>query len=298
VIYTKVTIYPYLILTEILWGVMKFILTVIILCGITTFCYCENSVIERDFELGDSGIFMTMVWIPAGSFMMGALPGEMDAESDEYPRHKVTISEGFWMGKYELTQGQWEGVMGKHKSYIKGEENFPAFFISWEKMTNIFLPKLGTEWRLPTEAEWEYACRAGNDSSMFWWGNGLDELDEYTWINYNHNKGNIKYNKHNLTKEVGGKKPNPWGLYDMIDNLFEYCSDYYRGNYYSMSADIDPRESSSEGLSKRGFDCYSRVRRGGTTVNGSNFRRSASRSYGPEAVGTSCDGFRLVREGD
>ncbi len=135
----------------------------------------------RAFELGDSGVMIEMIWIPAGSFRMGAQYYEPDARTAEYPRHRVTISEGFWIGKYEVTQEQWIAVAGNKLFQWPDSPNRPAERVSYDELHEEFLSQLGNEWRLPTEAEWEYACRAGIDDEWFFWGSDYSDLDDYCW---------------------------------------------------------------------------------------------------------------------
>ncbi|MFC2170739.1 SUMF1/EgtB/PvdO family nonheme iron enzyme [Calditrichota bacterium] len=241
----------------------------------------SNAGEDCDFELGNTGTQITMVWIPPGTFMMGAQDGEEDAESDEYPQHEVTITEGFWMGKYEMTQAQWESVVGVWSFAFDGYPDRPAEQVSWNDINDNFLPGINlTEtdnpWRLPTEAEWEYACRAGHDSTRFWWGDdsGYVSLGSYAWYTQS-------------THDVGGKNPNPWGLYDTHGNVFEWCSDWYNAQYYNESPSNDPQGSAT--------GTYRVSRGGGLTTNQSYFR-SAARNYNDPALRKNNHGFRIVRE--
>jgi len=166
-------------------------------------------------EVGN-GAKMDFVLIPAGTFMMGA----EDSRPDEKPVTKVSISKPFYFGKYEVTQEQWQAVMGSNPSYYKGT-NLPVEQVSWNAaqgfLTNLNDRVKGYRFRLPTEAEWEYACRAGT-TTRYSFGDGDAALPEYGWFTGN---GERK------THPVGEKKPNPWGLYDMHGNVWEWCQDWY-----------------------------------------------------------------------
>ena len=169
-------------------------------------------------DLGN-GVKLEMVAIPGGTFMMGASEAEK-VYDDEMPQHQVTLSE-FYLGKYQVTQAQWEAVMGNNPSYFKGA-NLPVERVSWEDAQE-FCQKLSQRtkktYRLPTEAEWEYACRAGTTGAY------AGVLDEMAWYNKN---------SEGKTHAVGQKKPNVFGLYDMHGNVWEWCQDWY-GNYSSAS---------------------------------------------------------------
>ena len=231
-----------------------------------------------DHVSGEEAIFggMPFVWIPAGTFIMGSSEsqqdrisnkGRLDRLSHEAPKHRVTLTHGFWMGKYEVTQAQWMKVMGSNPSYFTGDENLPVEQVSWDDITQPggFLDRLnranpGTKFRLPTEAEWEYACRAGT-TTRFYWGDdpGYREIEEHAW--YNGNSGNT-------THRVGQKTPNAWGLFDMSGNVWEWCQDWY--GLYAARASFDPWKPSISD---------SRVLRGGCWVNHGRYCRSSER-YG------------------
>ncbi len=241
---------------------------------------------EREFDLGNSGETITMVWIPDGTFMMGALDNESGADYDERPRHQVTISEGFWMGKYEVTQVQWESVTGYENFGFDGYPNRPAENVSFNDIVNDFLPELGSGWRLPTEAEWEYASRGGVENEWFWFGSSYDDIDLYSWYGIEDSPAK---NSDDRTHEVGSKLPNPWGLYDMHGNVYEFCSDWFAYDYYNSSPPIDPQGPSvGERKLTKGGSWYSTPR----TSRSAN-RRSSFVTNVNEAIG-----FRLVRESD
>ena len=212
----------------------------------------------------------SFVRIPAGEFMMGSGNGA----ADERPVHRVRISRSFEMGKYEVTQAQWEAGMGSNPGHYKGL-NLPVENVSWEDVQQ-FIQKLnapndGYIYRLPTEAEWEYACRAGST------GDYAGALDAMAWYGSN---------AAGTTHPVGQKKPNSWGLYDMHGNVWEWCQDWFDGSYYTQSPSVDPRGPGAGS---------SRVLRGGNWVLGPGFLRSARRSGRTPGLRQNDLGFRLVR---
>ena len=218
---------------------------------------------ERLAEQGNS-IGMKFTLIPAGEFEMGSPPDEMDRYSDEGPVHHVTIENAFYMGRYEVTQKQWREIMGDNPSYFTGE-NLPVEEVSWDDVQE-FIKKLnekeGTDrYRLPSEAEWEYACRAGT-TTRYSFGDSKSKLDDYAWYRWSKNSGS-------KTHPVGQKKPNPWGLYDMHGNVWEWVQDSWHRNYNSAPTD----GSAWEGDGAR------RVGRGGGWCERARSCRSAHRLY-------------------
>ena len=197
-------------------------------------------------------------WCPAGTFMMGSPEGEEGRDNDE-TQHLVTLTRGFWMGETEVTQGLWREVMKENPSHFKNGDNYPVEQVSWEdcqkfvQTLNTRYPQEGMRWALPTEAQWEYACRAGTTGPYA--GTGL--LEDMGW--YGSNSGR-------QTHPVGRKKPNAWGLYDMHGNVWEWCADWYGGYPGGLVTDPPGAQSGS-----------GRVDRGGSWRFSARFCRSAIR---------------------
>jgi sulfatase modifying factor 1 len=227
--------------------------------------------------------------IPAGTFTMGSPEGE-EGRYDREHQHKVTITKPFYMQTTEVTQGQWKAVMGtnpwKDEYGAKEGVNYPATCVSWNDAV-AYCKKLsekeGKTYRLPTEAEWEYACRAGTETR---WSFGDDEkvLGDYAWY-----EGNAMDIGERYAHQVGLKKPNAFGLYDMHGNVFEWCHDVYGEDYYQQSSEKDPTGPTSG---------FFRVLRGGSWSNGTHGLRSARRGLVVAGRYYFYDGFRVVRELD
>jgi formylglycine-generating enzyme required for sulfatase activity len=180
---------------------------------------------------------MKLVYIPPGEFMMGSPDSEKDRFSREGPQHRVRITKGFYMTVTEVTQAQWKAVMGNNPSNFK-DDDLPVAQVSWDyavEFCSRLSQKEGKGYRLPTEAEWEYACRAGT-TTRFYFGDNDSMLSDYAW--YYENTGT-------KTLPVGKKKPNSFGLYDMHGNVSEWCSDWYDEDYYSQSPVDDPKGPST-----------------------------------------------------
>ena len=224
---------------------------------------------------------------------MGSPDDERGRWGSEGPQHEVTISQAFYLGKYEVTQAQWEAVMGANPASSWGVgDDYPVYYVSWDDCENFiqWLNSLGQgTFRLPTEAEWEYACRAGTDT-RFSFGDALecdepDEVycelaDQYMWWGGNRTYGG----EQDGSKEVGRKRPNPWGLHDMHGNLWEWCSDW--SGSYPSGPQVDPQGPSTGSR---------RVLRG-SYWNGSttqNCRSAVRNSYSPGD--RSNIGVRLLR---
>ena len=235
-----------------------------------------------------NSIGQDLVLIPAGSFQMGSPEGESGRSSDEGPQHRVEITKAFYMGRTEVTQGQWRGVMGtepwKESSFAQEGEQNAASSINWDDATE-FCRRLsqreGKTYRLPTEAEWEYACRAGT-TTRFHFGDDESQLGEYAWF-----YGNADSIGEDYAHSVGQKKPNPFGLYDMHGNVDEWCGDWFDSDYYASSPLRDPRGPSSGS---------SRVLRGGSWYDAPNLVRCALRYGSTPGNRSDLFGFRVVLE--
>ncbi|MCX5677393.1 MAG: formylglycine-generating enzyme family protein [Planctomycetota bacterium] len=221
------------------------------------------------------GVTMRLVLIRPGKFVMGSPDSEQGRDGNEGPQHEVTISKPFYLGVTEVTQPQYEAVMGTNPSAFKEPTN-PVEKVSWNDAIE-FCRKLSEKtrktFRLPTEAEREYACRAGS-KTRFSFGDSESVLGEYAW--YASNSGG-------KTHPVGQKKPNPWGLYDMHGNVAEWCADWYAD--YPKAAVTDPQGPAS--------GTY-RVLRGGSWYPTPDGCRSAFRNYGTLGIRYNVFGFRVV----
>lgn len=225
------------------------------------------------------GITMDLVYVAPGSFNMGS--------SHDGPVHQVVLSKGFWIGKTEVTQPQWESVMGNNPSdpdlssrYLKDGEALPVEGVSWEECQNFILKmneiNPGLKFDLPTEAQWEFAARGGNRSRNYRFS-GSDDPDQVAW--YSHSPGGPC----KPYQPVGLKKANELGIYDMSGNVMEWCSDWY--GKYSAEAVTDPTGPSSGEY---------RTHRGGSYSEGENLILPTSRMAGPESFKFDRLGFRIV----
>lgn len=239
---------------------------------------------EKTFLLPDNTP-MVMVWMRKGFETLG----ENRSNDWEAPRHMVSFPGGYWIGKYEVTQAQWKAVMGTNPSFFQGKvygntDNHPVESISWEMVAGSdgFLDRLNKispdiSFRLPSEAEWEYACRASSFSSFYW---GPDwappKIADYAWF---------RENSGSQTHAVGGKLPNKWGLQDMSGNVAEWCQDCWHDDYTGAPTDgsawVLPIGSA-------------RVIRGGSSIDGSDGCRSAARGACPPSFSSAALGFRLA----
>jgi formylglycine-generating enzyme required for sulfatase activity len=235
------------------------------------------------------GVSMELVWIPAGELNMGS----NDGYGNEKPVHLVKISKGFWIGRFEVNQAQWERIMNYSPSYFKGP-NLPAEQVSWHdaqqfcQLMNGLIE--GGGFRLPSEAEWESAARAGT-STKYSYGDSEDELfkygnycdasntDDLPWQDRNHNDGR------DGSAPIGSYKPNPWGLYDLHGNVWEWCQDWYGEVFYAESPQDNPHGPPAG---------TARVLRGGSWFYNAAFCRSTFRSSCIPVIRSCNIGFRVV----
>jgi formylglycine-generating enzyme required for sulfatase activity len=227
-------------------------------------------------EVISNSVGMKLAYVPAGSFEMGSAWEDPRRQYDEYP-HVVRLTRPFRIGVHEVTQGQWKSVMGEVRSHFQGDD-LPVDSVSWSDAAAFcerLSEKEGRIYRLPTEAEWEYACRAGGPAAV----QENQRLEEMAW--YDRNSGET-------THPVGSRRPNGWGLYDMLGNLSEWCLDRYVADY--------PREESADprGPSKGTL----RVIRGGSWTSFPGSCRCAARNSSPPSYQLKETGFRVVLEED
>ena len=255
-----------------------------------------EKIIQNTLSADTNSIGMVFFSIPAGSFLMGSRADVKDAYSSEKPQHRVNISEPFFIGKFEVTQDQWEAVMGANPYTLDRSNPFynlqgmkeritkpdhPAT-VSWNDAQE-FIKRLNAKeghsrYRLPTEAEWEYAARAGT-TTAYSFGNSIKELENYAFYGEDFTTGG--------THPVGQKLPNPWGLYDVHGNAWEWVQDFYSEDYYGQSPLADPKGPASGGAHV--------VRGGSWHITSDSWRSSFRKPYNAEYRGISI-GFRLVMD--
>ena len=257
----------------------------------------RKQITSAQLVLGDpvvNSVDMMLVAIPAGEFQMGSPNSDSSAEDNETPQHQVKITKPFYLGVYEVTQSQYERVMesrpwqgsnleeAQGRIHVREDPDYPATCLSHDEAVE-FCRRLstleGVEYRLPTEAEWEYACRAGT-TTTYSFGDDASTLEQYAWYDRNAWNTGERY-----AHRVGRTRPNFWSLYDMHGNVFEWCRDWYApyGSEKALSDPLGPR------LGK------SRVQRGGAFGGNPSNVRSAVRYFARSAYRHSATGFRVAR---
>lgn len=239
---------------------------------------------KDEVELG-----IELVYVEGGTFTMGGTAEQGDVDEDELPTHEVTLA-SYYIGRYEITQAQWESVMGttlqeqREKSdfdygFVGEGEDYPMYYVNWEEameFCNVLSMKTGHQYTLPTEAQWEYAARGGKYKTGTRYS-GSDDVNEVAWV---------KENSGEKLHPVGTKKANALGIYDMSGNLFEFCSDYYAP--YGEAGAEDPEEEDESTLTDR-------VVRGGNWLHPGVRSRVAYRDYFSYWYRSHTMGFRVVR---
>ncbi|MDR1166005.1 MAG: formylglycine-generating enzyme family protein [Deltaproteobacteria bacterium] len=228
-----------------------------------------------------NGIGMEFIFIPAGSFIMGTDPDSDIGFPKEKPARKIEITRPFYLGKYPVTQKEWIAVMGDNPSFFQGDDR-PVEMVSWDD-ANSFIDKLNQRektqgYRLPTEAEWEFSARAGS-TTVYFFGDSPTLLSQYAWHSDNSD---------GETHPVGEKDPNPWGLYDILGNVWEWAGDWYDADYYQKGPPRDPLGPASGS---------SRAQRG-CSWKYSNLCRSAYRGFDSPDARVNDYGFRLLFAGE
>ena len=223
------------------------------------------------WRVRDNGTNIEMLLVPRGTFTMGCIPGDAECQADESPVHQVTLANAFYIGKTEVTQAQWTATMGSNPSFFQGQSDSPSRpveQVSWNTIQNF---NSATGLRLPTEAEWEFACRAGTTTARY----GV--MNDIAWY---------LSNSRGTTHAVATKLPNALGLYDTIGNVWEWCQDWY-GPYSSASVS-NPTGPATGSV---------RLERGGCWRGTLDHIRASRRDYDPpnsDSIGNNV-GFRAVR---
>lgn len=264
-------------------NLLKLIPVFVLFACIVGFSGCVDSEPKELPENYTNSLGMEFVLIPAGEYQMGSPSYEGKVFDSNSPVHNVTIKKPFYMSKYEVTQKEWAEIMGSNPSYFKGDD-LPVDSVLWPEAQKFILKlnikekvKDSEKYRLPTEAEWEYACRAGT-TTRFSFGDENQDLMEYGWSAYDANE---------TSHPVGLKRPNPWGLYDMHGNVWELTQDSWHSNYTDAPSD-------GSAWSEENPTVF--VGRGGSWLDGPNLCTSSFRGSNSVDARVSCLGFRLVKD--
>ncbi len=249
---------------------------------VVTWSFSTESAPDNSIIVNSIG--MKLKFISAGTYIMGSPDNDSDAEANEKPQHTINITKDFYIGVYEVTQAEWFAVMGTTPGTFTGDNN-PVETVSWETVYNFILALNGMEgvtYRLPTEAEWEYACRAGTNT-IYSYGDNAADLENYA-----------AYKDHpgGSTLAVGQRLPNAWGLYDMHGNVWEWCEDQYDSTFYQYCVD----NTITDDPCKKPYTNFFRVIRGGSWDSDPEDLRSGERDNRSKLVSDSIIGFRVVRE--
>ncbi len=234
------------------------------------------------------GVTMELVLIPAGQFHMGSSQTEAKRDEDEGPIHQVKISKPFYMGKYEVTQQQYQALLGVNEKVGFEGPQLPVENVEWSQaimFCNLTGKNVGTKLHLPTEAQWEYACRAGTDTE-FSTGHNIspDQANYKTDKSY---QGSPTQPPYKRTVNVGSYAPNAFGLYDMHGNVEEWCMDVYNSKFYRYSPESDPANTQDKGQM---------IVRGGSWKDSPHQLRAANRSKHYPSTKRRSLGFRVVME--
>ncbi|MFA6244850.1 MAG: formylglycine-generating enzyme family protein [Candidatus Hydrogenedentales bacterium] len=268
----------------------RFVFPLLSIAVLLAFSGCPSHILPSEHQPGESATFagIEFVWCPPGWYQMGACALDPEGDDNEFPQHHVAFEQGFWMSKYEVTQTQWQTVMGNNPSFFQGANvggadtsNRPVEVVSWNDVQafitalNGLNPDLG--FRLPSEAEWEYAARA-RTVTRFYWGEDpfYSRIPDYAW--YSDNDGV-------QTNDVGGKRPNGWNLYDTSGNTWEWVQDWYHTDYSGAPTDGSAWEAPT---------ATERVLRGGSWSSASSCRTSARQGNLPDYSSNNV-GFRLAK---
>lgn len=231
---------------------------------------------RRTIDLGE-GVSMEFVFVGPGTFTMGSPEGEMERFPVEGPLRRVEIARGFWLGATEVTQRQFERIAGSNPSHFRGDPRRPVETVGWDQAVE-FCEALSKRAKvaasLPSESQWEYACRGGSAEAYGFGAPSPAALDEHAW-----HPGNAGRTTH----PVGGKRANAWGLHDMHGNVWEWCQDPWHPDYEGAPADGSPRAVGGE----------DRVQRGGSWKQNPRGLRSASRYWGSPTMRYFTTGFRV-----
>lgn len=238
----------------------------------------EGFALQDRLSLG-AGMFLELILIPAGEFLMGARADDPIHETYRGPQHRVVIPQPFYLGKFPVTQRQWQAVMDTNPARFQNRPDHPIEYVSWEECVT-FCQRVtaltGRSVRLPSEAEWEYACRAGSETA-YSFGNEVSLLDQYGWY---------RANSAMVSQPVGCKAPNAWGLYDMHGGIDEFVQDHWHDTHADAPTDGSTRVTSGA--------TDLRVKKGGSWYDLAEYCASAHRNYYRHDVPAEDHGFRVL----